>query len=339
MKKVLVTGANGHLGFTVTKYLAQKGYEVYAGVRNPTDKSKTKLLKKLPVKLTELDITNKKQALDIMKKVEGVFHIAAAFSLSGKKQDIINQTVQGAMNIIESAYIAGVKKIIYTSSSRALGAVSTKEEPLNSKSWNNDCKVPYFLAKIIAEKKVLEYANKTGMNVVSVIPSIILGPNINRFSESTDVIRKILENKLPVIAPISFNFVDVRDVAMAHIAAYENENANGRYIVGNDPIYLNDLINKIAASFQIQRPKVSLSKNTFVFSTYLMAMLSLFTRNKQDITPQQAKEFTKGIRYLDISRIKDEFGITLRPIDETISDTVNYILDNQLISSKVVKVQ
>lgn len=332
MKNVLITGANGHLGFTITKYLSEKGYHVFAGVRDKSNKSKTRLLESLYVTLVDLDITNNIQVENAVRKVDGIIHTAAALSLSGKRQNIIDQTVNGAMNVIRAAHKANVKKIIYTSSSRVLGAVSTKEDPLNENSWNTNCKVPYFESKIIAEKEVFRYADENKMNVVCILPSIILGPNINRFSESTDLIRKIMENELPVIAPITFNFVDVRDAAKAHIAAYENKNAKGRYIIGNAPVTMNELFNTVSKYYAIKKPKIRLQRSGFITATYLMNLISFITARKPQTTPQQAIEFTKGNRYLDISRIKNEFGINLKPVEDTIKDTVNYILDKKLIA-------
>ncbi len=331
MKNVLVTGANGHLGYTISKYLSEKDYNVYAGVRNINDKSKTKLLDKLSVNLVELDITNIDQVQKVVQHVDGVFHTAAVLSLSGKRKDIIGQTTVGAMNIIKAANQCDVKKVIYTSSSRVLGAVSTKEAPLNEHSWNANCKVPYFEAKIISEKEVARYANEKKMNVIYILPSVILGPNINRFSESTDLVRKIMLNKMPVIAPVSFNFVDVRDVALAQIAAYENPQAYGRYIIGNEPIYLYELIEEISKYYVIKKPKIQLNKYTFISLSYIMSLFLPLVGKRPQTSTQQAIEFTKGVRYLDLSKTEKELGIKLRKTSDTIKDTVNYILECGLI--------
>jgi dihydroflavonol-4-reductase len=76
MKKILVTGANGHLGYTITKYLTEKDYNnVFAGVRNSADESKTRLLKSLDVNLVNLDITNEDQTRNVAKKVDGIIHL------------------------------------------------------------------------------------------------------------------------------------------------------------------------------------------------------------------------------------------------------------------------
>ena len=333
MKNILVTGANGHLGFTITKYLVERGYHVNAGVRNTDDKHKTKLLEPLPVKLVELDITKPEQVHSAMVDIDGIFHTAAVLSLSGSRNKIIDQTVQGAMNVVKAADSAKIKKIIYTSSSRVLGPVSTRETPLNENSWHADCHVPYFEAKIIAEKKITQYAKQHNMNVVYMLPSVILGPNINRFSESTALVRDIMLNTLPAIAPISFNFVDVRDAALAHILAYEKSSACGRYIVGNDPINLEALMDEINRYYPIKKPWLKLNKRFFIFISYILAFTSALTGKHPLTTSELAKEFTKGVRYFDLSKTTNELGLSLRSTQITIKDTIEYILENNLLPS------
>ena len=39
-KNVLVTGANGHVGYALTKLLVERGYNVRASVRNKNDQEK-----------------------------------------------------------------------------------------------------------------------------------------------------------------------------------------------------------------------------------------------------------------------------------------------------------
>lgn len=331
MERILVTGANGHLGFTITKKLCEKGYQVFAGVRNIQEKNKTKFLDQLPVQLVELDITNVMHVQKAVENMDGVFHTAAVFSLSGKKNTIIDSTVSGALNVVTAAHQANVKKVIYTSSSRVLGSVSTQADPLNEQSWNTDCKIPYFEAKIQAEKAVSHYAEKHGMNLICVLPSVILGPNIHRFSESTVLIQKIMLNKLPVVPPIAFNFVDVRDAADAHIAAYENPDASGRYIIGGDPFTLQQLINTIATLYPIKKPRVALNRTAFVLLSYALLIASKVSQKQPETSPKQAIEFTKGFRYFDLSKTEEELGIKVRNTTETIKDTVTWILKNNLL--------
>ena len=54
-KNVLVTGANGHVGYALTKLLVERGYNVRASVRNKNEKDKILPLSKLDVEIVELD--------------------------------------------------------------------------------------------------------------------------------------------------------------------------------------------------------------------------------------------------------------------------------------------
>ena len=47
-KNVLVTGANGHVGYALTKLLVERGYNVRASVRNKNDKEKNRTLLRHP---------------------------------------------------------------------------------------------------------------------------------------------------------------------------------------------------------------------------------------------------------------------------------------------------
>jgi dihydroflavonol-4-reductase len=84
MDKVLVTGANGHLGATLTGLLIEKGYNVRASVRNLNDRSKTRHLQKLKVELVEADLMKPGTLRKAMDGVNGLFQVAAVYKLWAK---------------------------------------------------------------------------------------------------------------------------------------------------------------------------------------------------------------------------------------------------------------
>jgi len=77
MDTVLVTGANGHLGYNLTQQLVERGYRVRAGVRDFTSKTKTRDLVTLGAEITHVDITRPETLSAAMKDVQGLFHVAA----------------------------------------------------------------------------------------------------------------------------------------------------------------------------------------------------------------------------------------------------------------------
>ncbi|MFZ6026715.1 MAG: NAD-dependent epimerase/dehydratase family protein [Chloroflexota bacterium] len=330
MKDVLVTGANGHVGYTLVEMLVERGYRVRAGMRNAGDARKSEHLRALGVELVELDITRPEQIRAAVEGMAGIFHVAAVFQIAGDPQAIIRPTVEGAMNIVRAAHHAGVQKIIYTSSGRALGNSSPPGKPLDENSWNTRARVPYSIAKTQAEQQVWQYAHQHQLDLIAILPLLILGPNIHRLSESTAVVDNILHGRYPVIPPIAVNIVDVRDVALAHLLAYENPQANGRYIVGNEPVDLKEVFALVNEFQTVKIPALQLPKNAFVLYTDLTAWLAGLRGKNPQITPAQAREMTEGRRYVDISKTEGELGMKLRSTREAIGATVNWLQTHKI---------
>ncbi len=170
-KQVLVTGANGHLGYNLTKLLVESGYMVRAGVRDKDNEIKTIHLRALDnVEIINCDITDLDQMIDASKGVSGIFHVAAffAFSVKDPEENLIKPTVEGTLNALKAAKENGINKVVYTSSTIAMGNSSTQDHPLDENSWNVNTKIPYSIAKYRAEKQAWEFAKENGINMVSV---------------------------------------------------------------------------------------------------------------------------------------------------------------------------
>ena len=127
-RPVLVTGANGHLGYNVVRALLARGYSVRAGVRDPHDMTKVAPLiaaGALPVAAELLAPSALARAAD---GVQGVFHAAAVVQMWANDPDveIIRPIVDGTRNVLEAAHRAGVKRVVLTSSIAAVGVDSNR---------------------------------------------------------------------------------------------------------------------------------------------------------------------------------------------------------------------
>ena len=88
MKKVAVTGANGHVGYSVTKLLIERGYDVRATVRDASDPAKTAHLKALGVEIAEADLMRPETLAPVMEGRDGLFQIAAVY-LAARSRDFL----------------------------------------------------------------------------------------------------------------------------------------------------------------------------------------------------------------------------------------------------------
>ena len=137
-KNVLVTGANGHVGFTLTKMLVERGYNVRASVRDKHNKELTKNLSNFDVEIVSLNLMEPETIEPAMQNMDGVFQVAAVYKSWAKnpEEEIINPSIVGGINVLEAAHNSGVKKIIFTSSTAAIGRSGPNGRALTEKDWN-----------------------------------------------------------------------------------------------------------------------------------------------------------------------------------------------------------
>jgi len=326
-KNVLVTGANGHVGYTLTKLLIEKGYNVKASVRDLNNPELTKNLKSLNVDIIELDLMKPDTIDEAMNGIEGLFQVAAVYKSWARdpEKDIINPSIIGGINALKSAYNAGVKKIIFTSSTAAIGRSGPNGKALTEKNWNSKSKHPYSYAKTEAEKRAWDYAKEMKMNMVVINPTAVIGPYFHRHTPSTFLFDKILKGKLNVLPPQTFGYVDVRDVALGHILAYENNHAEGRHILCTkciDGFQLMNIIKEIDPDIKVP---------TKILPMWRMKLFARYETTKAlfgytpRISSETVKEYMGKITNYDSSKAKGVLGWNPMAIEDSVRDTINWI--------------
>ena len=229
MEKVLVTGANGHLGYILTKMLSEKGYPVRAGVRDFKEEKIAHLKEISNVEVVKCDILNKSEFEKAVEGVNGLLHVAAVYKhgLKNPDESIIRPAVEGTTNALNMAKKYNIK-IVLTSSCVAVGRAESKDKPLDENSWESSSEIPYHIGKTKAEQFAWKFSKENNINLTLINPVAIIGPIFYRNTPSTFPFTYTVNKKLTGIPPVDMNVVDVRDVALAHISAFENSNANGR---------------------------------------------------------------------------------------------------------------
>jgi dihydroflavonol-4-reductase len=228
-KLCLVTGANGHLGNNLVRALLAQGHRVRAGVR---DLDNTQPFAGLDCELVYAELEDKAALLKALEGVEVLYQVAAVFKhwALDPEAEIVRPNVEGTRTVLEAAAQAGVKRVVYVSS---VAAVGHNGQPLNEDSWNQDLSNPYYRSKILAEQQAWKTAQTHGLWMVRVLPSAMIGPNAYRLTDTMAFIQSIYQKAVPLEPNFQFNFVDVRDVADACIAAAEQGVAGQRYILAN----------------------------------------------------------------------------------------------------------
>lgn len=325
MKKLnLVLGGNGHLGNNIIRLLVGKEKKTRVGIRNINYKEP---LSGLNCEVVYVDILNKKSLLKAMAGVDTLF-IAAAANRSWAKniqREIIDVNVKGTKNILESAIEHGVRKVIYVSSTTVL---DNSKIPISEIGWNKDkCVDPYIKSKIKAEKLALGLAKKYNLDMISIIPSAIIGQNCyGHLTLPMWFLEKILKNQIPIDPNFNFNYVDVQDVANAIIVASEKGRKWERYILGQENPINSTEIFRLAHSLY---PTVKIPPKVPYFLIYLAGFvvenISKIIKRKPDLTTGIVREKYKADYRLNISKAKRELGFNPKAQKKALKKAFEYI--------------
>jgi len=297
MKKVLVTGISGFVGQHCAAELLKNGYSVRGSVRNlaKTDEVINGIKKEIDPKgnleFCELDLMKDAGWDMAMEGCDYVLHIASPFVVKVPKyeNELIEPAVEGTLRALKAAKKAGVKRVVLTSSTVAMQGGKHGIVKIDQDSWtdvNEKTVTAYFKSKTLAEKSAWEFIkNQTGdtkLELVVVNPGPIYGPTLtgNLATEAMDFFKKLITGKVPML-PRAFSVMsDVRDVATIHVAALENENANGkRFIVTSENPHAIQEIAQILQSNGYEKVSTKLAP------TFLLKFMAKFNDEAKGMLP------------------------------------------------------
>ncbi|KAG7596420.1 unnamed protein product [Arabidopsis thaliana] len=257
-KLVCVTGASGYIASWIVKLLLLRGYTVKATVRDLTDRKKTEHLLALDgakerLKLFKADLLEESSFEQAIEGCDAVFHTASPvfFTVKDPQTELIDPALKGTMNVLNTCKeTPSLRRVILTSST---AAVLFRQPPVEASdvvdetffsdpSLCRETKNWYPLSKILAENAAWEFAKDNGIDMVVLNPGFIFGPLLQpTLNFSVELIVDFINGKNPFNSRF-YRFVDVRDVALAHIKALETPSANGRYIIDGPIMSVSDII-------------------------------------------------------------------------------------------------
>jgi nucleoside-diphosphate-sugar epimerase len=345
LSPVLLTGATGYLGANILKLLLEQGYSVHMTTRSIAKTNAEhwfqQLKKKHPnsIQLFEADLEQPKAFHEALAGVQAVIHSASPFKVQGIKsaqRDLLDPAVQGTENLLTALDdFPEVKKVIVTSSIAAIyGDAADIElhssDQFNETHWNTSSSLthqPYSYSKVSAEKAAWKINEGKPWKLITINPGFILGPSITPRTDSTSIrfMLDMLNGKFQVGVPkISFCVVDVRDVASSHILALESEHAAGRHICTNISLRTIEIADLIKQHTPVNKGKIP-SRSLPNWLTYVFApILAGFSWTY----------LKRNLNYLlafDNSKIQTSLNLTFRPIEATISDHIEQLIQDDLI--------
>jgi dihydroflavonol-4-reductase len=318
---VLVTGASGFLGVNLVWALRENGFAVRALVRRPPRGPQWARLD--GVEFAIGDVRNADQIERALDGVTGVLHAAALTRLIPQpRRDAYRVNVEGTWNICAAALRAGVRRLVFTSSASTI-APGTAAQPANEDSPDNQepIRAPYYASKRLAEQVVREF-NALGLETITFCPGYLLGPRDAR-PTTNEVLLYAARWRWPIFPPGGMNVLDVREAALAHVRALWLGQPGKRYVLAGPYRSYADLGGIVRRLLGSGGVRVLPHWMRYAGSIPLAIASGVLAGVPNGLT---VPSFQYGFvaYHLSGARADQIFGLTHRPVEETVRDTLHW---------------
>ncbi|WNV05329.1 NAD-dependent epimerase/dehydratase family protein [Candidatus Methylospira mobilis] len=242
-RKILVTGATGHLGANLVRRLLADGEDVRVMIRGCHDKQAA--LDGLEVEQVEADLVDSDAVAAAVQGCKQVYHCAALVSTidgdAAHKRQVYDTNVRGAIHVLDAARRHNVEKVVVSGSLSATGHDPATPSHENMPFYPFDRQLPYGFSKHLVEHECLR-AHADGLNVVVATSCAIIGPHDYVPSRFGRVLIDYAHRKLGAYIPGGFEFVSGRDIAEGHVLAMRNGRSGQKYIFSSAYSSVDDLL-------------------------------------------------------------------------------------------------
>ncbi|KAJ0038227.1 hypothetical protein Pint_23271 [Pistacia integerrima] len=274
MPEYCVTGGTGFIAAYLVKTLLEQGHVVRTTVRDPENLDKVGYLwefngAKERLKILKADLLVEESFDEAIQGVDGVFHTASpvlvpydhniqACFLIQNYATLIDPCIKGTLNVLSSCKKAkSVKRVVLTSSCSSIRYRFDVQQvsPLNESHWSDPeyCKhynLWYAYAKTIGEEEAWRISKDSGIDLVVVNPSFVVGPLLAPQPTSTLLmILTIVKGLRGEYPNTTVGFVHIDDVIAAHVFAMEEKKASGRLICSSSVAYWSQIIEMLRAKY------------------------------------------------------------------------------------------
>lgn len=312
--RVFVAGHRGMVGSAIIRQLLQGSkYEILTRNREELDL------------LSQSDVSDFFQSQKIDQVYLAAAKVGGIFANNSYPADFIYENLMIQLNIIHSAHIADVQKLLFLGSSCIYPKFA--EQPITEKSLLTGelepTNEPYSIAKIAGIKICESYNRQHGRDYRSIMPTNLYGPNDNFHVQNSHVIPGLIRR-----------FHEAKQKKLEEVVVWGTGNPMREFL------YVDDMA---SASIHVMQLDQSIyKKNTEIMSSHLnvgtgsecnirelVETIAIVVGYNGDIVFDTSKPDGPPRKLLDVSRINSlgwQFNVSL---EDGLARTYDWFLENQ----------
>ncbi|MCB9680643.1 MAG: NAD-dependent epimerase/dehydratase family protein [Alphaproteobacteria bacterium] len=330
MSTVLVTGGSGFVGAHVVDQLLRAGHTVRATVRSEAKAgvmrdmlthAGTPGVERLRTVFADLMVDD--GWVEACTGCDHVQHVASPLITTKVEAEVIRPAVDGNLRVLRAARDAGCQRVVLTSSCAAIYyGHPLRSEPFDETSHTDVHGGPmsaYVKSKALADEAAWDFAARDAgaLEVASVHPTGIFGPAMGPdYSNSLELVRRLLQGKPPLAPNLWFGVVDVRDVADLQLRAMTAPEAAGERFIATASRAM-PMLDIAKALREHLGPKAS-RVPTRRLPDLAVRVLALFDADLADLLPMLGKA-----RHATSDKARRLLGWEPRPWQEAIAATAD----------------
>ncbi|MEH6593432.1 MAG: NAD-dependent epimerase/dehydratase family protein [Halioglobus sp.] len=326
--RIMITGGTGFIGYHSAIALLDAGHELCLLIR-----SEIKMRGLFGDRITDFvvgDVTDEAKVREALQGCDGVIHTAAMVSIDKKDAQRVHDTnVGGTRLVIGNAVDMGLSKIIHVSSVTALYDPSASV--LNEFSPPGSANNAYGKSKVESEIYVRALQDD-GAPIHITYPGSVIGPDDPALTEPHQGLKTYLGGVLPVM-PSGNQWVDVRDIAAAHVRLLASDLPPGRYTLGGHFVSWNELVEILGRITGRRLRKIYLPGALMRLVGRLIDFLNRIRSTPIDAPiTYEAMVYATNWVIMDDSRAEAELNLVFRPVEESLGDAIRGLVKSGHVS-------
>ena len=307
--KILVTGAGGLVGSHIVEELAKQGIPLRAAYRPeqvPEHPESEFMIDGLETETVSLNVNDRNAVFQAVKDCQMVFHAEHLCSFDSSDRGLLQAiNVDGTKNIMEASLHHGVEKVVYTSGMETLKSAPGQENIRESDGVSlEELGTDFERSRYQAEREAIRFKQQ-GLPLIIVHPTVCLGTRDREPTLFGNYLRRYLEGRTHFYLDTGLNLVDVIDVAKGHLLAAKRGQIGGRYILGNQNVYMLELLRNLEAISGIAAPTTALP---FGFAKIGNALAQGILRRRDGLPTPLIGRLRQPL-FFDSSLAKEELGM------------------------------